>query len=186
MIGLGSPVFGNSIFNNNFDFNLIDSEFLPSYIKNIPFVFTVLGIGLSTMLINCFGVSKHSVYTIKMTTLYRSFYTFLTQKWHFDQLVNEIIVVKSMVFGYRSTFQLIDKGNIEVFGPAGLSFNLQKISKNLTEFQSGFVSNYALFFTIMLVSILALLCSPFFYGLGFLIERDLILLFSYILFCLLI
>jgi hypothetical protein len=34
-----------------------------------------------------------------------------------------------MNFGYRTTFQLIDKGNIEVFGPAGISFNLQPLSK---------------------------------------------------------
>lgn len=60
-----------------------------------------------------------------------------------------------MSFGYRNTFQLIDKGNIEVMGPAGLSFNLQAIAKNYSSFQSGFVSNYAL--TLMLGVLLVFL-----------------------------
>eukprot|EP00966_Prymnesium_polylepis_P337053 7391870-Prymnesium_polylepis.1 len=41
-----------------------------------------------------------------------------------------------MNFGYRTTFQLIDKGNIEVFGPAGIAFNLQPLAKNFAGQQS--------------------------------------------------
>ena len=37
IIGLGSTTFNSSIYNNNFNYNIIDSEFLPSVIKNIPF-----------------------------------------------------------------------------------------------------------------------------------------------------
>jgi len=89
-----------------------------------------------------------------------------------------------MNFGYRTTFQLIDKGNIEVFGPAGISFNLQPLSKNLAGLQSGFVSNYAL--TLMLAVLLAL------YGFLFILlgsnaslpnESFVVLLFGYSAFC---
>ena len=41
IIGLGS-LFFNTIFINYYNFNLIDSEFLPSLIKNIPLIFTIL------------------------------------------------------------------------------------------------------------------------------------------------
>jgi NADH-ubiquinone oxidoreductase chain 5 len=58
VVGVGSSSFGSSFFNNNFDYNLCDAEFLPAALKNIPFIFTLLGIILSTILINCFGVSK--------------------------------------------------------------------------------------------------------------------------------
>jgi len=79
-IGLGTSFFGNSIFNNSYNFNLIDSEFLPALIKNIPFVFTLLGALLSLFLINCFGISKTAIYNLKISKAYRTFYTFLTQK----------------------------------------------------------------------------------------------------------
>jgi hypothetical protein len=121
MIGLGSPAFGNSLYNNIYNYNLIDSEFLMAILKNIPFIFTLLGACLSLFLINCYGLSKNMVYSLKMSKLYRSLYTFLTQKWHFDQINNELISVRTMNFGYRSTFQLIDKGSIEVLGPLGIA-----------------------------------------------------------------
>jgi len=119
-----------------------------------------------------------------MSYLYRKFYVFLTQKWHFDQVTSELITVKSMNFGYRTSFQLIDKGNIEVFGPAGVAFNLQPISKNFASYQSGFVPNYAL--TLMLAVLLSLGFFLFvILGLGtaFCSEAFFILLFSYGAFC---
>lgn len=57
MIGLGS-LFFNNIYTSYFNFCLIDSEFLPALIKNIPFIFTCLGASLSFLLIHCFGISK--------------------------------------------------------------------------------------------------------------------------------
>jgi hypothetical protein len=80
VIGLGTPLFGNSVYNSYFEFNLIDSEFLHAFLKNIPFVFTVLGASLSLFLINCFGVSKNTVYDYKMSSAYRLVYTFLSKK----------------------------------------------------------------------------------------------------------
>jgi NADH-ubiquinone oxidoreductase chain 5 len=75
-----------------------------------------------------------------MTVAYRTAYTYLTQKWHFDQLVNEA-TVKVMNFGYQGSFQLIDKGNIEMLGPSGLSFSLQKSAMTTSVFQAGLISN---------------------------------------------
>jgi len=53
-----------------------------------------------------------------------------------------------MNFGYRNTFQLLDKGNIENTGPSGISYILQTLGKRLSLTQSGFVYNYALLFII--------------------------------------
>lgn len=80
VIGLGSTSFGNSIFNNDYNFNLVEAEFLSASLKNIPFVCTLLGMCLSTLLINCFMVSKKAVFAAKMSVWYRTLYTFLTQK----------------------------------------------------------------------------------------------------------
>jgi NADH-ubiquinone oxidoreductase chain 5 len=144
VIGLGSTFFGNAIFNNNFDFNHIDSEFLSASLKNIPFICTLLGFVLSIVLINCWAVSKNVVYSFKLTSTYRSIYTFLTQKWHFDQLISELLTVNLMNVGYRITFLLIDKGNIEMFGPTTSVFNMQFLSNSFSNNQSGLTSNYAL------------------------------------------
>jgi hypothetical protein len=70
----------------------------------------------------------------------RLIYIFLNKKWHFDQLVNEIIVLNAMNFGYGSTFQAIDKGLIEKIGPSGFSISLFTGSSNLiTRFSFGFM-----------------------------------------------
>ena len=184
IIGVGSPLFGNSLVNNNYNYNLIDAEFLSAALKNIPFICTMAGMLLSTFLINCFLVSKEAVFGFKMSKAYRTMYIFLTQKWHFDQIASELITVKTMNFGYRTTFQLIDKGNIEVFGPAGIAFNLQPLAKNFAGQQSGFVSNYAL---TLMIAVLISLCFflSIILGLGTSIcsEAFFVLLFSYIAFC---
>jgi NADH-ubiquinone oxidoreductase chain 5 len=80
IIGLGTPFFSSSIHNTYQNFNLVDSEFLHAFLKNIPFIFTMLGASLSLLLINCFGVSKKAVFGFKMSGAYRALYTFLNKK----------------------------------------------------------------------------------------------------------
>jgi NADH-ubiquinone oxidoreductase chain 5 len=77
MIGLGSNYF-NSISTNFNNFNIIDSEFLPTVIKNIPFFFTIFGALMSLFLINCYNVNKDFVYNQKLK--FRPFYIFLNKK----------------------------------------------------------------------------------------------------------
>jgi len=109
-------------------------------------------------------VSKTAVYNVKLSKLYRAIYTFLSQKWHFDHLANNVITVGTMNFGYRSSFQLIDKGNIELFAPMGASYYLQLIIRNFAGIQSGFVSNYALTFIIAISIMIAMISIVFLYN----------------------
>jgi NADH-ubiquinone oxidoreductase chain 5 len=68
VIGLGSFYY-NSVFTNFHNFNIVDSEFLPVIVKNIPsFFFTILGAGLSLFLINCFNANKQSIMLLKLKT----------------------------------------------------------------------------------------------------------------------
>jgi Flp pilus assembly protein TadB len=89
-----------------------------------------------------------------------------------------------MNFGYRNTFQLIDKGNIEVFGPVGIGFNSQILSKNLTVYQSGIVSNYAV---VLVLFALLTLCISIIKVLGltllFCDDSFLVLVFCYLISC---
>jgi len=77
IIGLGSLYF-NSVHTNFYNFNLVDSEFLPSLIKNVPFIFTIVGAFFSLILINCFNVNKEFVFFKKLNA--RLIYTFLNKK----------------------------------------------------------------------------------------------------------
>jgi NADH-ubiquinone oxidoreductase chain 5 len=79
VIGLGS-LFFNTTFCSFNHFTLIDSEFLDALIKNIPFIFTVLGAGASLLLINCFNVNKQYVFLLKMRPVSKTIYTFLNKK----------------------------------------------------------------------------------------------------------
>jgi len=156
IIGLGSTFF-NNVFTNYYNFDLIDSEFLPALIKNIPLFFTILGAMSSLFLINCFLVDKASVLDNKLSFISRSLYIFLNKKWHFDQIVNELIVVRLMNFGYSSTFQAIDKGLIEKVGPTGFTVSIFNLSSNLIGFNSGFVYN----------AIFVILCFAFLFFISF-------------------
>jgi NADH-ubiquinone oxidoreductase chain 5 len=79
IIGLGS-LFFNQTHTNFYNFSMLDSEFLPALVKNIPFIFTILGALLSLFLINCFGANKNYVFDLKMTRIFRFIYLFLNKK----------------------------------------------------------------------------------------------------------
>ena len=178
VIGLGSLYF-NSVSINFYNFNLIDSEFLNSVIKNIPFIFTLLGAYLSLLLINCFNINKDFVFNQKLKA--RSFYTFLNKKWHFDQIINELIVVKLMNFGYATTFQSFDKGLIEKLGPAGFSFSIFNISSNFVSYSSGFLY-HAIFVIVCFILTFFSIYFSFSFGLfSTLSFQFFLLLFSYLL-----
>ena len=51
-----------------------------------------------------------------------------------------------MLFGDNVTFRLLDKGNVEFYGPFGLASLAFKFSAILSFFHSGQVSNYLLAF----------------------------------------
>lgn len=50
-----------------------------------------------------------------------------------------------MLFGYKVSLQTLDKGAIEVFGPAGFSNYFLSLSKNLSHFNTGQITNTLLF-----------------------------------------
>jgi NADH-ubiquinone oxidoreductase chain 5 len=148
VIGLGS-LFYNLTFTNFCNFDIIDSEFLSSFIKNIPLLFTCLGAFFSLLLICCYNISKDFVFeqkTLKQGG--RFFYKFLNKKWYFDQLVNEFVAVKLMNFGYFSSFQTFDKGFIEKIGPSGFTTSFFSFSSNQLTLLTVFI--YHSFFLLIL------------------------------------
>jgi len=77
-IGLGTPLFYNSIYTAESDLLIVDSEFLPALVKNIPFILTILGFLTSFLVINCFFASRSVIFNYKF--LLRPIYVFLSKK----------------------------------------------------------------------------------------------------------
>jgi hypothetical protein len=71
----------------------------------------------------------NSFYNLKFQ--YYWAYKFLIKKWFFDIFFNKLVVFYSFIFGYKLTYQLIDKGVLELFGPNGLLFFCTQVSKSI-------------------------------------------------------
>lgn len=185
MIGVGSRSFGNSFgyFNNNFDVYLLEAEFLSVFFKLLPVVlslfFSVISLFLYSYMSNFFylvGKGKEKSYA-------KLIFLFFNKKWFFDYIYNNYIVVKVLSFGKAGSFQLIDRGILELIGPTGLVRLFSLFSKNISKLQTGFLYNYIYFmvisifilftFILDLMTINGILCLLVFFGIFLqLLNRD--------------
>jgi len=69
---------------------------------------------------------------------------FLSKKWFFDKVYTEWVVVPARHHAYHTTYKGIDRGVIEIRGPAGLTQALYQRAKRLGKMQSGEVYHYSL------------------------------------------
>ena len=179
-VGVGTSFFLTSISINFENLVLLEAEFAPTLLKNIPFILTIFGAILSFLLINCSATSKNVIFDYKIGGFYRTLYNFLIKKWHFDQIGNELVIHRIMNFGYRVSFQTLDKGSIEVFGAFGSSLKLWNVSKSISQIHSGMIFHYSF---IMLISVLCVVSWFIAFNLDWNLNSLIILLvFSYSIF----
>jgi NADH:ubiquinone oxidoreductase subunit 5 (subunit L)/multisubunit Na+/H+ antiporter MnhA subunit len=79
-------------------------------------------------------------------------YTFLNNKWNFDQIYNAYIARPLLNFGHNISYKLLDRGWFELLGPTGIASLLKNITSHLSSLQSGALYNYA--FTMFVSAIL--------------------------------
>jgi NADH-ubiquinone oxidoreductase chain 5 len=139
-IGLGTPFWNNAIFIAPENLTMIDAEFIPTHIKWLPVIVSLSG-ALASMIV--FHSFKDFLFEICTKPFGRSIYVFLNRRWLFDRLQNDLIGSVILKLGYSTTYKLVDKGVIEVFGPKGLSFLTIVFSKQISNLQSGLVHHYA-------------------------------------------
>lgn len=159
MIGLGTHFWANSLFvlpNNSL---LVESEYIPQFIKMLPVFITIFGAMIS-YLINL-GGNELLVYSLKTSAVGQKMYTFLNKRWLFDKIYNNFIGTPSLKFGYHISFKAIDKGIVEMFGPYGIIYAFKHFFVNIKKLQTGFIYHYALF---MLVGLSALIGFAELYG----------------------
>jgi NADH-ubiquinone oxidoreductase chain 5 len=156
IVGIGTDFWQHSIFvlpQNNL---LIESEFIPVYIKLIPTVFSFSGAILAIVL-NHFYVKF--LYNASLSNVGLTLYAFLNKKWYFDKLYNEYLNKPIMSFGYFISFKSLDKGLVEILGPYGIVSSFNPFIKVISKFQTGYIYHYAflmLIGTVLLLTIINL------------------------------
>ncbi len=139
-LGLGTDNWNNILFNwpkNQFG---VESEFLPPYIKWLPFIFTFFGFFFASLL-NLTSI-RFFVFLKKLNFLF----FLINKKWFFDFFYNSFIVFPLINFGYLVSYKNLDKGFIELIGPFGLSRLVLKFSNFLNTIQTGQLSHYIFYF----------------------------------------
>jgi NADH:ubiquinone oxidoreductase subunit 5 (subunit L)/multisubunit Na+/H+ antiporter MnhA subunit len=152
MIGLGSPFWGQALYTHVDGRLRIDAELISSHVKLIPVMFSMGGGGRARWRYGSYGNAK-KVYERKVTRL-KSRYVYLSKKWFFDKVYTEWVVVPVRHHAYHTTYKGIDRGVIEMRGPAGLSQALYQRAKRLGKIQSGEVYHYSLIMVIGRVRLL--------------------------------
>jgi NADH-ubiquinone oxidoreductase chain 5 len=178
-IGLGSNFFGDSVFilpsnvNKNF-------EYSPCMLfKLLPLICSAFGGVLAYVLNTLFDnfilmttktviQPKGVVVWLNLLQIYISnFYVilnkFLSSKGYFDYVYNSFFLKKILIGSFKYTFEVVDKGFLEIFGPYGISNLILFYAKKLYRFHTGNLYQYAF------LTIVGFLLFLFFYTLIFLL-----------------
>lgn len=120
----------------------LTGEFLPAYIKMLPF----LGSLVSVALVFLFNEALKAEYAqIYKNNVIRVLYRFLSRKWYFDTVYNRLINQPLLEVAYYQVFKTLDKGMFEALGPTGASKVLIWAGRFVTRFQTGRVYDYSWF-----------------------------------------
>lgn len=147
-IGPASLFFNNSFFINPNSLDLMDAEFIPFRFKIIPVVFSFLGAFLSYVVYYVYNMLLDRQF-YKQT--FKPIYFFFNQKWYIDHVYNYFIGEPLLKFGASTSFKLIDKGFLEVFGPNGIKNFVYILSNNLFKFNSGKIYNTVTFMALNII-----------------------------------
>ena len=130
IIGPGAPYIE---FEGGYGYHNMESEFIPSEIKWIPVVLSIAGATYAMI-----------IYPYSSKRVIKTWYTFLSNKWHFDQIYNTVIVRRILEWGHTITYKVLDRGLIEEIGPTGIVRIVGKLAEKGSEYQSGQISQYSL------------------------------------------
>ena len=149
-LGLGVDTWNNSLFQLATHVSYFESEFLPFYIKLIPFIFSLLGLFSSILIYQL--LEKKFVSLGVYYNVYH-FYSFLVKKWYFDIIYNYFVVNSVLYFGYNISFKLLDRGLIETMGPLGIVRSIKTTIRYMSKLQTGMIYHYILMMVIAIVLI---------------------------------
>jgi NADH-ubiquinone oxidoreductase chain 5 len=146
-VGLGTNIWLNSFNYYSKNILILESEFLPFYIKNIPLIFSFFGIFISYFFYN------YLFFFNKKLLIYINIYNFFNYKWYIDVLYNKIFVNFFFLISYNY-IKYIDRGFIELIGPLGIVRFINYFIIRLNLLQTGFLYNYFFLFIVFTIFII--------------------------------
>lgn len=161
-IGAGTDFWGISVFILPKHLLFTEAEFLPTYIKWLPFTFSLFGILLASVL----NIYNYNYYNLVKTSFFSLFLFLINKKWYIDVLYNRFLVYPLLNFGYLVSFKTFDRGFIELIGPYGLPYLISLYSKKFTDLQSGQLTHY-LFFILLGLCFFLFLSNVFIFTFNF-------------------
>lgn len=153
-VGICSDFLSDSLFIHPNNIILVEAEFgLSTIIKLLPLFATILGAIFAIYLYHIVPI-----YTTPYHNVSKNFYKFFNGKYYVDVIYNHYIIYFCFKLGYTLT-KVLDKGIIELIGPYGFEKSLNITSQNISQIDTGNVTNYALYITIAILSIIFILFS---------------------------
>jgi NADH-quinone oxidoreductase subunit L len=121
---------------------------VPMWVELSPIVLTIIGFGIAY-----YYYVLHPDLPPKMAAKKGLLYTFLYNKWYFDEIYDFLFVRPSMWLG-RMLWKIGDGKVIDGLGPDGIAARVLDVTRETVRIQSGYVYHYAL---AMLAGALALI-----------------------------
>jgi len=127
--------------------HVAEEKEVPLSVELAPFVLTILG-----FLVAYYYYIVHPELPARMAAKKGMLYTFLYNKWYFDELYDLIFVRPALWLG-RKLWKIGDGFLIDGLGPDGISARVLDVTRGAVKMQSGYVYHYAF---AMLIGVLAL------------------------------
>ncbi|MDR7153946.1 NADH-quinone oxidoreductase subunit L [Sphingobium xenophagum] len=119
---------------------------VPTWVKFSPFTVMLTGLAIAWL-----AYMKYTDWPQRFVAQFGVLYTFLLNKWYFDELYNLLFVKPAFAIG-RFFWKFGDVGFIDRFGPNGLAALVVQGNKVTRRLQSGYLYTYAL---VMLIGLAA-------------------------------
>ncbi|NOU02283.1 MAG: NADH-quinone oxidoreductase subunit L [Novosphingobium sp.] len=111
---------------------------VPDWVKWAPFAVMLTGFAIAW-----YGYIKNPGFPAKVASQLGGLYTFVYNKWYFDELYDRIFVRPAFWLGDKF-WKWGDIGLIDRFGPNGAAWTVAQGSRIAQRFQSGYLYSYAL------------------------------------------
>lgn len=140
-VGIGNNFYNSTVYIKLNHYNLPDSEFIKQTFKFLPLLLSFCGLFIAFIF---FIFKPLFLFVFKQSWIGQKFYYFLNRKWFIDKIYIEYCAQNFFKFSYSSSYKIIDRGFIEIFGPTGFCHNALKIGSSLHTVQTNFIYHYTL------------------------------------------
>ncbi len=123
---------------------LQDAHHVPTWVKLLPLVVGIAGIATAVALYGMFPATpaRISAWPGRLGQAFRAVYTFVYNKWYFDELYDWMFVRPAMSLG-RNLWKTGDGVLIDGMGPNGVAATALEIARRTVRLQTGYLYHYA-------------------------------------------